>query len=99
MVGLRAQEPVGWGYPYLSADTVAEIDAKPLTWSCNDPAALPLTIYGYFLYDEYQNLLWAELLVGGPVVLTVVGQQIELVLSLTLRNDTLTEANLTVGGG
>jgi hypothetical protein len=73
-----------WGLPYLNPAGVGEIDAQPLTWTVAYGGFEAFNVYGYFLYDAYQSLVWAEAFEGGPQAVVAGGQQIELDLAFTM---------------
>lgn len=77
------QKPFGWSLEYINLEGNAEIDAAPLVWEVADAALIAFDVYGYFLYDVYQNLVWAERFEDGPINVQIVGQNISLLLSLT----------------
>lgn len=64
-----------WGLPYLNADDEAEIQAAPLTFRQEIPAAPPDTVYGYLVIDGSARLVWAERLSGTPTTMVLPGQE------------------------
>lgn len=83
--GYARLDRIDWGAPYLNNDDEAQADGLPLiwTWAGTTPAQ---SIFGYFVVDNYENVLWAEKRPGGPLLLRAGVTKYIVIPHFTLRN-------------
>jgi hypothetical protein len=83
----QIENPVaeGWGSASIGSDSHAVVTGPALSWTFNSSAG-DKTIGGAFALDGSGNLLAAELILNGPVVLTTPGQVLPYTPSLSLSS-------------
>jgi hypothetical protein len=74
--GGYARIALTWSDATLSSDSIGTSSSQVCTWAPTTSANLPETVGGVFALDSTGALAWADLLPGGPVVVSRVGQPV-----------------------
>jgi hypothetical protein len=74
--GYSRQVCNAWGSSSINSDSVAQTAENAHTWTATSYTRPTQTIAGAFYLGSDSVLLWAELLPGGPVAITNVGDAV-----------------------